>query len=70
MANKTWTKEKIDKFVEKNGGETLGLLSCFTFSENSLKRINEAYEDEENYTDSDVCDLILELAYEDVSTNN
>lgn len=62
----TWTRESLDKYVEDNGGETFGLLDCFPFSEDARKRIADAYEDEDNFTDSDICDLILELAYKEV----
>ena len=60
---KHYSKEMIDAFLESHGGDAVGLLEVFPFSKESRKRIDEAYEDEDNYTDSDVCDLILELAY-------
>lgn len=66
MAKKIWTKKRIDRYVEDNGGETFGLLDCFPFSKGARKCIEDAYEDEDNFTDSDLCDFILELAYKEV----
>lgn len=64
---KDWTKQRIDEYVVNEcGGFALPLVEEFPFSEESLIRINNAYMDEENYTDSDVCDLVLELAYKEV----
>lgn len=64
---KNWTKQRIDEYVENEyGGFALPLVEEFPFSEESLIRINNAYMDEENYTDSDICNLILELAYKEV----
>ena len=63
-----WTKERIDDYVENEcGGCAVGLVEVFPFSKTAKERIKRAFADEENYTDSDYADLILELAYEAVA---
>lgn len=66
-STKKWTKKKVEEYVEQNGGETYGLLDVFPFTNENQERIQNAYNDEENYTDSDVCDLIMELALKQVA---
>lgn len=60
---KIWTKKDVEAFVEANGGEAFNLLTYFPFSDNALREIEFADADVDNVTDSELCDLIYNLAY-------
>lgn len=59
---KEWTKEEVEYFVEECGGDTFALLGEFPFSNKAMKEIQEAYKDDDNVTDSELADLIFDLA--------
>lgn len=66
---KHWTPETIRQFVEDNDGDALNLLYDFPYSPINKQKIDAAYRDEDNFTDSDFCDYLIDLAIEQVTNH-
>lgn len=64
MRKKNWTKEKLDAFFE-DGNMAIELVEeGFPFTKEETERINkELNDEEEEMSDSDLCDMIEEIAY-------
>lgn len=65
---KFWkTIQEVDEFVEQNGGDAMCLLGEFLFSEKTRQMIDAAIKADDEVTDSDLCDYIIDCAHNEVT---